>query len=628
MISKIRKYQDSWLTKAILALTALSFMSLFGISGYVNSAGKNRAVIKVDNMEILQDEMNSKLQNSLRKAQKMFGDAVNLDDEARKNILAGLVKQNVTNMIINREAQKENASISDELIQKIISSQPEFMDASGRFSPELLRRQLSYFDMNEQEYISDLKQNILSRHLVYSPVEKVAFPQFMNNYIAQIENQQKIFNYIEIDPADVKVDRSITDEEIEQYYQDFAPQFEEAEKRDVSFIELKTAALAQNITPSEDEINAYYQDNLSDYVIPEKRQVLQMVFDNEAAADEALKLLQNGADFYQVANDKANQDKETTLLGEVTADSLLPELADDVFDAKVNQVVGPLNSEFGWHLLKVIKVTPKQETTLASVRAKIIAALRQEQAYDQALKTVNEIEDKIGAGADLKTVANEYKAKIFTVRGLKEDGSYTSLSNKEFADLVSSGEFLETAFSYNENEVSQTIETEDGFVLTSVNHIDDAHIKDLNVVKPEIIKIWTENEKSAIAQEIINDVIADLDNGDSLNEISARFNLKLKSTKPLKRDETFAKLNSMQLAEAYQTPLKEYRLLSSGGVTTIVTPVKVLNHAKPATKQQQEVINTKMRNEMEQDLASELIGSYARDMDVRIKYKLLGLEED
>ena len=54
MISKIRKYQDSWLTKAILALTALSFMSLFGISGYVNRAGKNRAVIKVDNMEILQ----------------------------------------------------------------------------------------------------------------------------------------------------------------------------------------------------------------------------------------------------------------------------------------------------------------------------------------------------------------------------------------------------------------------------------------------------------------------------------------------------------------------------------------------------------------------------------------------
>ena len=157
MISKIRKYQDSWLTKAILALTALSFMSLFGITGYVNSAGKNRAVIKVDNLEILQDEMNIKLQNNIRKTQNLFGDTVEIDEEARKNILSSIVKEDVINMIIARQAQKENVSISDELIQKIITSQPEFMDASGHFNPDLLRRQLSYFDMSEQEYITDLK---------------------------------------------------------------------------------------------------------------------------------------------------------------------------------------------------------------------------------------------------------------------------------------------------------------------------------------------------------------------------------------------------------------------------------------------------------------------------------------
>ena len=94
MITKIRKYQDSWLTKAILALTALSFMSLFGISGYVSSAGKNRAVIKVDDAEILQDEMNNKLQTSIRKAQKMFGDAGEMNDDMRKTLLSNLVKQN------------------------------------------------------------------------------------------------------------------------------------------------------------------------------------------------------------------------------------------------------------------------------------------------------------------------------------------------------------------------------------------------------------------------------------------------------------------------------------------------------------------------------------------------------
>ncbi len=626
MISKIRKYQNSWLTKAILALTALSFMSLFGISGYVSSAGKNRAVIKVDNMEILQDEMNVKLQENIRKTQNMFGDAVTVDDEMRKDILAGLVKQNLTDMIIAREAQKENVSISDELIQQIISSQPEFMDASGRFSPELLRRQLSYFDMSEQEYINDLRQSILSRHLVSSPVEGIIFPQFMNRYITRIENQQKIFDYISVNPAGLKIDRDISDEEIEQYYEDFAPQFEEAEKRDVSFIELKIADLTRNITPSDDEIKAFYQDNIADYVIPEKREVLQMVFDNEAEAEAAYKLLQSGSDFYQVAADKAGQDKETTALGEVTADSLLPELATEVFDAKLNDVVGPLNSEFGWHILKVIAVTPKKETSLAAVKDKIISLLRQERAYDEALEIMTVIEDKIGAGADLKTIAKEYDAKILSVKGLKEDGSYTSLSSKTYADLVTSADFLDTAFSYNENEVSQTIETENGFVLAAVDRIEDARLKNIDEVKPEIIKIWTENEKSAIAQEIINDVVADLDSGESLADIAKRFNLRLKTTPPLKKGETFAKLNSAQAVEAFQTATGGYTVLSSGGITTIVSPLRVINHDTEDNPQQLEAANTHMRKDLEQNAAAALINAYARTMDVRVKYRLLGLE--
>ena len=627
MISKIRKYQNSWLTKAILALTALSFMSLFGISGYVSSAGKNRAVIKVDNMEILQDEMNVKLQENIRKTQNMFGDAVTIDDEMRKDILAGLVKQNLTDMIIAREAQKENVSISDELIQQIISSQPEFMDASGRFSPELLRRQLSYFDMSEQEYINDLRQSILSRHLVSSPVEGIIFPQFMNRYVTRIENQQKIFDYISVNPAGLKIDRDISDEEIEQYYEDFAPQFEEAEKRDVSFIELKIADLTRNITPSDDEIKAFYQDNIADYVIPEKREVLQMVFDNEAEAEAAYKLLQSGSDFYQVAADKAGQDKETTALGEVTADSLLPELATEVFDAKLNDVVGPLNSEFGWHILKVIAVTPKEETSLAAVKDKIISLLRQERAYDEALEIMAAVEDKIGAGADLKTIAKEYDAKILSVKGLKEDGSYTSLSSKAYADLVTSADFLDTAFSYNENEVSQTIETENGFVLAAVDKIEDARLKNIDEVKPEIIKIWTENEKSAIAQEIVNDVMHDLENGDKINEVAQRFGLNVKTTKPLNRGGSFEGLSQAAMIELFQESLGEPKLITQGDEKIIAVTDKIIGKNEKPDEELAFGVERRVKIDLSQDVANALVNSFGEDYDVRVKYRLIGLAD-
>ena len=352
-----------------------------------------------------------------------------------------------------------------------------------------------------------------------------------------------------------------------------------------------------------------------------------MVLDSKETAEKAMTLLNQGTDFYQVANDIANQDKETTRLGEVTPDSLLPELSEDVFDAKLNQVVGPLKSEFGWHILKVINITAKKETPLAKVKADIINTIRQERAYDEALKTMNNVEDKIGSGANLEAIAEEYKLKTFKVTNLKEDGSYVSLSNKKYADLITSSDFIEAAFSYNQGEISQVIETEDGFVLTSVSNINEAHIKELDLVKPEIIKIWTENEKSAIAQEIINDVVADLDNGENLADIANRFNLKLLTTTPLKRNETFANLNSLQLTEAYQTPINEYRLLSSNGTTTIITPIKVINKTISNNKKQLENINANMQQTLEQDLSNELINNYSKDMDVRVKYRLMGLEE-
>lgn len=627
MITKIRKYQNSWLTKAILALTALSFMSLFGISGYVSRAGKNRAVIKVDNLEILQDEMNNKLQNSIRKAKDMFGSNVEINDEIRKNILSSLVKQNAQNMIIARQAQKSHAVISDELIQKIISSQPEFMDDSGHFSPAMLHRQLAYFDMTEKEYISDLKQNVLSRHIVTSPVEKITFPQFMNKYIAKIQNQQKIFQYITINPAEMKIDRSITDEEIEQYYQDFAPQFEAPEARDVAFIELKTAQLANSITISDEEIEQYYQDNIADYITPEKRRVLQMVFDDEQSAAQAAQKVKKGDDFYKVASQDASQDRETTFLGDVTEDSMLPELADEVFDAKLDKVIGPIKTEFGWHVLKVTNIIAKVETPLSSVKTQIVANLKNEQSYDQAARIIKEIEDEIGRGAELKDIAKKYNVSVNTVKSLKEDGSFANLSKHSLSPIVKSADFIETAFSYNENEISQTIETDDGFVFAMVEKIHDAHIKDLAEVKPEIIKIWSENEKSAIAQEIVNDVMADIDNGETLADIASRFNLKLKTSPAVKRGETFGGLNSAQALSAYQTIMGNYQKLTSGGITSIVTPIKVINPATNVADAQLQEINRQMSKELEQDLSEELVNSYARDMDVRIKYKLMGLEE-
>ena len=68
MITKIRSFQDSWLVKGILILTALSFMSLFGISGYISRSGANRPIVRVDDVVVTQDEINYQLNEQVQSA--------------------------------------------------------------------------------------------------------------------------------------------------------------------------------------------------------------------------------------------------------------------------------------------------------------------------------------------------------------------------------------------------------------------------------------------------------------------------------------------------------------------------------------------------------------------------------
>lgn len=626
MMTKIRSIQDSWLAKSILILTALSFMSLFGVSGYLSSAAGNRPIIRVDDIVVYQDEINNQYNQELQMAKSLFGDSLDISDTMKNAIMQSIVQKDLVNAVLQKTAEDLDVSISNDLIRKIIYSQPEFSDASGNFSLDKFRRLLSASGWSEQKYIETLRQDIIKQHLIQNPTEGINIPDFMTKYLAQLENQRKVFQYITIKPSALKIDRTISDEELEQYYQDFAVEFEEPENRNVSFIDLPVDKLASAVVPGEDEIKAYYQDNISQFVIPEQRRVLQMVFDNQEDAQKAYQALQSGKDFYAAAKEFANQDKDDTELGEVSQDMLLADLSEPVFALAAGEYTEPVQSDLGWHIMKVVSVTPKKETKLSDARAKIIDAIRKDRAYEAAYETVARIEDKLGSGATLEEIADEQHVRIHKVVGLNEDGKAASVA-PQFKDLAASTDFVDTAFSYNPGEISQVIETDNGFVFVRVDSIKDSHIKDISEVRGEIQKMWETNEKNAIAQEIINDVTHDIENGDSIASVASRFHLPLNTTRALKRNESFAGLNSLQMAELFQEKVGSPKLVNQDDTHLIIVPTKVLQAETTLSDNEKEVLRSKAQSEIGQTAADSLVDAYASNFKVRVKYKYVGLAD-
>ena len=626
MMDKLARAQKNWLSKFILILTALSFVSLFGVSGYLTGAARNKPVIKVDDIKISQQQFALLFEQEQQMARNLFGDNLQLTDEIRNAMLQGLVQRELTNAIIERTAEKLNIHISDDLIRKIIYSQAEFLDANGNFSLERLRMVLSASGWTEQRYIEALKKDIVKQQLIQNPAANMNVPDVLLNKLAKVENMRRVFKYIVVDPANVKVDRKITPEEIEQYYADFSTNFIEPEKRDVSFIVLSVDEMAQNLVPEEADIEAYYAENIAQFEVPETRNILQMAFDTKEDADKAMAQLNEGKDFYSVAQEVAGQTKEATDLGFVAKDMLIADMAEEMFAAEVGDVLGPVKSDLGWHIMKLTDVKAGSKMDKAKARAKIVEALKKERAYDEAYAVASEIEDKIGGGASLEDIAKEMKSKVLVVKGLGEDGKYAS-APKGYDKTLKSSEFVDTAFSYNVGEVSQVTETDDGFVVARVDKIAEAHPLPVEAVSGEIEKMWEINERSAIAQEIVNDVMHDLENGDKINEVAQRFGLNVKTTKPLNRGGSFEGLSQSAMIELFQESMGEPKLITQGDEKIIAVTDKIIGKNEKPDEELAFGVERRVKIDLSQDVANALVNSFGEDYDIRVKYRLIGLAD-
>ena len=626
MIGKIRNIQDSWFMKGILILTALSFMSLFGISGYLGSAAQNKTVIKVDDIVITQNQISQELNREIQTAHKMFGENLEINDNMRNALLQNIVQKELSNAILKKTAEDNNVKISFGLIQQIIRSMPDFRDAEGNFNAPLMKQALSAAGWSEEMYINTLKGDIIKQHLVQNPALMVNVPEFMAEYINKINNQKKVFKYIVINPEDMKIDRKISEDELEQYYNDFANQFIEPEKRDVSFLSFSIEDAAGKINPSKEEIKQYFDENVTQFVTPERRTVLQMFFENEEAAQTAWEKLKAGEDFYAVAASDAKQSKADTELGDVSQDMLIADMGEAVFNLKQGAFTAPEKSEFGWHIMKVTGIKPMQKTPEAVAYKQIVDTLRKEKSYEAADELATEVEDQIGSGKTLAEIAESLKTPIHKAKGLGENGNYQQAPAR-FAGLVKSQDFVDNAFSYNIGEVSQVFETDEGFAVMVVDKIQEARQQSLNEVKPEIVKMWENNEKAAIAQEIVNDVTNDLENGDSIDEIAGRFKLPLKTTKPLTRSESFAGLSPLQMQELFKEGLDNPKVIKLGEEQIIAVNTKVINSkAKPSRG---DLISTRYQASvaLSQDMAQQLINDYGTNYRIKVKYKNVGLAD-
>jgi len=154
--------------------------------------------------------------------------------------------------------------------------------------------------------------------------------------------------------------------------------------------------VAGNAEPSDEEIQNFYEKNKeAQFTTPEQRCVRHILFnkDQEQKAEEVKQQLEDGGDFAKLAKEDSQDPGSAAKggdLGCLGKGETVPEFEEAAFGAEQDEIVGPIQTEFGYHILQVTDIKPKQTRPLREVEAQIRSQLTTEKQTEEFSKWVQE----------------------------------------------------------------------------------------------------------------------------------------------------------------------------------------------------------------------------------------------
>jgi peptidyl-prolyl cis-trans isomerase C len=129
--------------------------------------------------------------------------------------------------------------------------------------------------------------------------------------------------------------------------------------------------------PSQEEVERFYEENkAAQFTSPETRCARHILFnkDQREQAEEVKGRLQDGGDFAQLAQE-FSQDPGSAEnggdLGCLGRGETVPDFEEAVFGAEQGEIVGPVETEFGYHVIEVTDIREEATQPLSEVEAQI-----------------------------------------------------------------------------------------------------------------------------------------------------------------------------------------------------------------------------------------------------------------
>jgi peptidyl-prolyl cis-trans isomerase D len=493
MLQAIRSRAASYVVRLLFVLLILSF-GVWGIGDIFRTRSTDTVVATVGDRDIRADELQTAMRRALEQLTARFGSAIDLQQAKQLGLVDETLRQLIDRSLVDQEVTRLQLDVSDDLIRNVITANPSFKGADGRFDRALFNAVLAANRLTEEQYVALLRHDIPRNDLLHAVTAGSVAPQSIIDLLYRYQNEKRTAEIVALPFAGAGDVGQPNEDELKSFYDAHQELFRAPEYRGFTLASLSPSDFSKDIEIPEAKLKEEYDQRQDELQLPERREIEQILTSSEEKAKEAEAALADGKDWQEVATTIAGQAPDTIDLGLLKREELPSVLADLVFELPLNKPSEPVKTPLGWHILRAVKIEPPVTQTFEQVKAKLEADLTHQEAVDRIYKVANKIDDALAGGTTIGDAATRFGLTITTVAAAEVGG--LDPEGKPVMLPVSSSDVLKLAFATSEGQTSRVTETPEGaiFVLHTDKVIPSV-VKPLDDVKENAIAAWRADKR-------------------------------------------------------------------------------------------------------------------------------------
>jgi peptidyl-prolyl cis-trans isomerase D len=627
MLSFFRRVSKSKIGTWIMAMVVIAIMGGFALADLSNFGTGNlgfgmgsSTLAKVGNQQVGDREMRDAMQRRLQQVREQ-------NPEADYATIQGDFDQILDSLVDERAliafAEKFGFRLSKRLVDAEIAQIPAAKGLNGKFNEQAYLAFLAQQRLTDAQVREIISGSLLQR-LLFTPVRAIPrVPVSLANPYADMLLEARQGDVAAVPVDAFKSGLNPTDADLQRYYAANGKRYMVPEQRVIRIARIGPEQVA-NVSASDEEVAAYYNSNKASYAPKETRTLSQAVAqDQKTAAAIATKAKAGGT--LQAAASGTNA--PVTSVGEQTREGYAGIAGDKaaaaVFSAPSGSVVGPIQSEFGWVVVKVESTKSEGGKTLEQARSEIAAKLTADKRKSAIEDLVDKVQTAVDDGANFVEAAGQAKLPVTATPLITANGASRSDASYKLPPELAPA--LKTGFDIAPNDPSEvvTLPNGQGYALVSPAQVVPAAPAPLASIRQQVAADWINGQATERARAVAQAIAAKTARGVSLGDAVKQSGAAIPPAQPLAARRIQIAMASGQVPPALQMLFT----VSQGKSRMVADPQRRAFYIVKVTKivsgnaLLQPALIAQMQNELQQAIGADYESQFMAAIRAEMKVK-------